>query len=142
MQWCEIDLESQHVETISPGITTDCLEAVQKLTVVDNTQLLPTWVKTLEQTFEVEGLQAVTADWQAGKRHTAMSMHWCNLTIPMNISDKIRTSNPKKAGQIDALIQGSILESEKGAMWAHNRVIVTGSKPDAKCQRRRLCLIS
>jgi len=61
-------------------------------------------VKTLDSTFEAESLQAVTADWQAGKRHTAMSMHWCNLTIPLNISDKIRISNLEKAEQIDAII--------------------------------------
>ncbi|OTA58982.1 hypothetical protein K449DRAFT_467163 [Hypoxylon sp. EC38] len=131
LQWCEIDLESQHIETIAPGIPTDCLEAVQKLTVVDNTRLLPLWVKTLDRTMRAEGVENVHADWQAGKRHTAMSMHWCNLTIPMNISDKIRTSNPEKAERIDAFIQGAIVESSKGAMWAHNRVIVTGRKPSA-----------
>ncbi|OTA92249.1 hypothetical protein M434DRAFT_396604 [Hypoxylon sp. CO27-5] len=131
LQWCEIDLESQHIETIAPGIPTDCLEAVQKLTVVDNTRLLPLWVKALDRTMRVEGVENVHADWQAGRRHTAMSMHWCNLTIPMNISDKIRTSNPEKAERIDAFIQGAIVESSKGAMWAHNRVIVTGRKPSA-----------
>jgi len=129
LQWCEIDLESQHVETISPDVPTDCLQAVQNLTVLKNTRLLPTWVKTLNQTFEVEGLQAVEADWQTGKRHTALAMHWCNLHIPMMISDKIRTTNPQKAGKIDALIQGSIIESQKGAMFAHTRVIVIGKKP-------------
>lgn len=76
-----------------------------------------------------EGVESVHADWQAGRRHTAMSMHLCNLTIPMNISDKIRASNPEKAARIDAFIQGAIVESNKGAMWAHNRVIVTGRKP-------------
>lgn len=116
LQWCEIDLESQHVETIAPGIPTDCLEAVQKLTVVDNTRLLPLWVKTLDQTMRAEGVESVHADWQAGRRHTAMSMHLCNLTIPMNISDKIRASNPEKAARIDAFIQGAIVESNKGAM--------------------------
>lgn len=129
MQWCEIDLESQHVETITPGLPTDCLEAVQSLTVVKDTRLMPLWVRQLKQTFEKEGLQAVTDDWQKGQRHTAMAMHWCNLHIPMMISDKIRTTNPDKAAQIDALIQGSISESYKGAMWAHTRVIVTGQKP-------------
>ncbi|KAK3311847.1 hypothetical protein B0H66DRAFT_575676 [Apodospora peruviana] len=130
LQWCEIDLESQHVETISPDVPKDCLEAVQKLTVVGDTRLLPLWVKTLDETFKAEGLLGVNADWQAGRRHTAYSMHWCNLTIPMNISDKIRKSNPEKAAQIDRLIEGAIDESAKGAMWAHNRVIVTGQKPE------------
>ncbi|KAK3319751.1 hypothetical protein B0T19DRAFT_488015 [Cercophora scortea] len=129
LQWCEIDLESQHVETIAPGVKKDCLEAVQQLTVVGDTRLKPLWVKTLDQTFQAEGLEGVHADWQAGRRHTAMSMHWCNLTIPMNISDKIKKANPEKAAQIDALIQGAIEETAGGAMWAHNRVIVTGRKP-------------
>ncbi|KAK8101519.1 S-adenosyl-L-methionine-dependent methyltransferase [Apiospora kogelbergensis] len=129
LQWCEIDLESQHVETIAPGIATDCLEAVQKMTVVENTPLLPTWVRRLAQTLRDEGLEAVTADWQSGRRHTMLSMHWCNLTIPINISDKIRQTNPEKAAHIDAMIEGAIAESQKGAMWAHNRLIVTARKP-------------
>lgn len=117
------------METIAPGIATDCLEAVQKMTVVENTPLLPTWVRRLAQTLRDEGLEAVTADWQSGRRHTMLSMHWCNLTIPINISDKIRQTNPEKAAHIDAMIEGAIAESQKGAMWAHNRLIVTARKP-------------
>ncbi|RYP61548.1 hypothetical protein DL769_007648 [Monosporascus sp. CRB-8-3] len=131
LQWCEIDLESQHVETISPDVPTDCLQAVQELTVLENTRLFPKWVRRLKETFEVEGLQDVAADWQTGKRHTALAMHWCNLHIPMMISEKIRTTNPEKAAHIDALIQGSIIETHKGAIFAHTRVIVTGQKPEA-----------
>ncbi|KAH8589795.1 hypothetical protein B0O99DRAFT_636249 [Bisporella sp. PMI_857] len=131
LQWCEIDLESQHVETISPDVPTDCLQAVQNLTVLKNTRLLPTWVRTLKQTFEAEGLEAVEADWQTGKPHTRLAMHWCNLHIPMMISDKIRTTNPEKAKHIDTLIEGSITETHKGAMFAHTRVIVIGTKPHA-----------
>ncbi|KAI1736261.1 hypothetical protein F4680DRAFT_432335 [Xylaria scruposa] len=129
LQWCEIDLESQHVETISPDVSTECLQAVQELTVLKDTRLMPTWVRRLQHTFESEGLQAVEADWQTGRRHTALAMHWCNLHIPMMISDKIRTSNPEKAAKIDSAIQGSIIETQNGAMFVHTRVIVIGRKP-------------
>ncbi|KAH6696446.1 hypothetical protein BKA61DRAFT_563504 [Leptodontidium sp. MPI-SDFR-AT-0119] len=129
LQWCEIDLESQHIETISPDLPTDCLEAVQNMTLLKDTRLLPLWVRNLERTFNEEGLLNVHADWQTGSRHAAMSMHWCNIPIPMMISDKIRTINPQKAKEIDALIEGCVIESGRGAMWAHNRVIVTGRKP-------------
>ncbi|RYP68212.1 hypothetical protein DL771_006812 [Monosporascus sp. 5C6A] len=85
----------------------------------------------LKETFEVEGLQDVAADWQTGKRHTALAMHWYKPHIHMVVSEKIRTTNAEKAAHIDALIQGSIIETHKGAMFAHTRVIVTGKKPEA-----------
>lgn len=99
------------------------------MTLLKDTRLLPLWVRNLERTFNEEGLLNVHADWQTGSRHAAMSMHWCNIPIPMMISDKIRTINPQKAKEIDALIEGCVIESGRGAMWAHNRVIVTGRKP-------------
>jgi hypothetical protein len=129
LQWCEIDLESQHIETVKPGLKTDCLEAVQELTVANDTWLKPKWSRTLQQTFVTEGMEAVEADWQAGRPHTRLAMHWCNLHIPMMISDQFRLTNPEKAAQIDAAIEGSIGETQKGAMYAHTRVIVIGRKP-------------
>lgn len=129
MQWCEIDLESQHIETVTPDVSTECLEAVQELTVLKDTNLKPKWVRRLRQTFKTEGLEEVADDWQTGKRHTRLAMHWCNMHIPMMISDKIRETNPEKATLIDAAVQGAIVETRKGAMYAHTRTIVIGRKP-------------
>lgn len=121
-------MESWHVKTVSPDVPTDNLTALWRQSVPEGSRLLPTWVKGLPQTFEEEGLLDVEADWQAGKPHTTLAMHWCNLHLYQMIAIKVRPTNPEKASQIEGLLERALLESRKGAMFAFNRVNVIGRK--------------
>ncbi|KAI1639011.1 hypothetical protein F4809DRAFT_202656 [Biscogniauxia mediterranea] len=130
LQWCEADVESMHIKTSSPDVPADCLKLLWQEAVPKGSRLLPSWVKGLPKAFEDEGLVAVEADWQAGKPHTTLAMHWCNLHLYEMIADRLRPKYPQKALEMDDIFRGALMQSRKGAMFAFNRVIVMGQKPD------------
>ncbi|KAI1879089.1 hypothetical protein JX265_003266 [Neoarthrinium moseri] len=130
LQWCELDMESMRIETISPDVPTNSLETLWAQAIPNDSLMVPTWVKELPRMFEDEGLVGVTADWQIGKRHTCLSIHWCNLPTLKMVADKLRPVNPEKASEIDELVDMAFLQSRKGAMFQYKRVVVIGQKPE------------
>lgn len=86
------------------------------------------WVKSLESSFEAEGLQDVVADWRTGDNHTLMAMHWCNMPLYDMIVQKLRPSDTKRADSFANLIRESLQESKMGAMYVFDRVVVVGRK--------------
>ncbi|KAI1486253.1 hypothetical protein F5X96DRAFT_256518 [Biscogniauxia mediterranea] len=130
LQWCEADVESMHIKTSSPDVSADCLKLLWQEAVPKSSRLLPSWVKGLPKAFEDEGLVAVEADWQEGKPHTTLAMHWCNLHLYEMIADRLRPTYPQKALEMENIFRGALMQSRKGAMFAFNRVIVMGQKPD------------
>lgn len=90
--------------------------------------MLPSWIKSLSRTFEIEGLIDVEADWQEGKPHTTLAMHWCNLNLYQMIAHKLRRSNPEKANEIEGLLGRGLAQSRQGATYVFKRVNVIGRK--------------
>ncbi|KAI0446175.1 hypothetical protein F4803DRAFT_559569 [Xylaria telfairii] len=129
LQWGEVDVSSMHIDTVSPDLPTHCLSALWQETIPKDTRLQPSWAKILPMTFEKEGLLHVEADWQRGKNHTAMAMHWCNLPIHEMVADRVRVVNAEKAAEIDELVLGAAAESRAGAIFGFEKVTVIGQKP-------------
>jgi hypothetical protein len=78
---------------------------------------------------EQAGLLEVEADWQEGLPHTTLAMHWCNLHLYQMIASKLRRNgNLEKAREIEGLLEGALVESREGAMFAFRRVNVVGRK--------------
>lgn len=116
------------INASTPDVSTDSLAALWEATIPKGARAFPNWVKVLSRIFEQEGLIDVEEDWQGAKRHTVMAMHWCNLPIHEMISARLRPTNPKKAAEIDALIQGVSVQSRKGAVYSFDYVTVVGRK--------------
>ncbi|KAI1409705.1 S-adenosyl-L-methionine-dependent methyltransferase [Hypoxylon sp. FL1857] len=131
LQWGDIDIQSMRIETASPDVPTDKLVSLWNETVPKDTKLFPSWPKDLARLFENYGLQGVEADWQVGKRHTRLAIHWCSLLVHAMVGAKLRSVNPQKASEIDTLVQAASDQSRKGAMFSYSRVTVIGQKPRA-----------
>ncbi|KAI1421944.1 hypothetical protein F5Y12DRAFT_659209 [Xylaria sp. FL1777] len=140
LQWGEVDVSSMHIDTISPDLPTHCLRALWQETIPKGTRLQPSWAKILPIAFEREGLLHVEADWQRGKNHTTMAMHWCNLHIHEMVADRVRVVNAKKAAEINELVLGAAAESRRGAIFRFEKVTVIGQKP-ANCHVRRQFIV-
>lgn len=122
-------MPSMRIETAAPGLDTTCLKSLWEETIPPATRLMPEWAKALPETFAREGLLDVEADWQRGKHHTALAIHWCNLHIHQMVADRVRLTNAEKATQLDRLLLGAAAESRRGAMYAFVKVTVIGQKP-------------
>ncbi|KAI1179000.1 hypothetical protein F4777DRAFT_535249 [Nemania sp. FL0916] len=129
LQWGEVDIKSMQIETVSPGLPTGSLTALWEEVAASGTRFLPTWVKTLSQLFEREGLHSVEADWQKGKPHTAMAMQWCNLVVHQMVADRVREANTERAAKIDRLVLEAAAETRAGAIFGVRKVTVIGQKP-------------
>ncbi|KAI0173628.1 hypothetical protein GGR52DRAFT_543820 [Hypoxylon sp. FL1284] len=128
VQWSEADIDSWHIRTTSPDVPTDHMAALWQKSVPKGSRLTPTWVSSLPQAFEKEGLLDVEADWQSGDPLTTLAIHWCNLPVYEMVSNQMRPTHPELAAEIDELIPKAIIQSRKGAMFAFNRVNVVGRK--------------
>ena len=117
------------IETSSPDVPTDNLRALWNTSIPKYTGSRPDWVTTLPRTFQDEGLEGVEADWRVEKMHTGIAIHWCNLIIHEMIANRLKTTSPGKATEIEFLVRKAEVESRKGAMYRHDRVSVIGQKP-------------
>ncbi|PHH64521.1 hypothetical protein CDD81_4300 [Ophiocordyceps australis] len=129
LQWCECDVLSFRINTVSPDTCTHHLMQLWEQTMPNEARLFPTWVRSLPESFANEGFLDITTDWQAQKGHSGVALHWCNLPIHEMLADRLRVSNPEKAFQIRALMDAASAETRKGAMYAFDRVVVVGQKP-------------
>ncbi|KAI0142140.1 S-adenosyl-L-methionine-dependent methyltransferase [Pestalotiopsis sp. NC0098] len=128
LQWCDVDVSSMHINTSRPDVSTESLQRMWDETIPKGSLLRPSWPRDLPQCFEKEGLLDVEADWQQGKRHTGIAMHWCNLPVHEMMVDKLRAANPEKASELHDLIQDVFTVSRKGAVYSFDRVVVIGRK--------------
>ncbi|OTB07050.1 hypothetical protein M426DRAFT_9126 [Hypoxylon sp. CI-4A] len=131
VQWSDTDIDSWHIRTTSADVPTDHMDELWRLSVPKGTSLTPTWVSSLPQIFETEGLLDVEADWQAGDPLTTLAIHWCNLPVYEMVVNILRPTDPEKAAKIAELIPKAIEQTKKGAMFAFKRVNVVGRKPVA-----------
>ncbi|KAK6858404.1 hypothetical protein PG995_006103 [Apiospora arundinis] len=128
IQWGEVNVPSMRIETATSGLETTCLQSLWDETIPPGSRMRPEWAKALPETFAREGLLNVEADWQRGKDHTALAIHWCNLHIHQMMADRLRPANAEKAAQLDRLVLGAAAESRRGAMYAFDKVTVIGQK--------------
>lgn len=114
---------------MDPSVATPNLAELWRQTEIVGSGVMAHWVKTLPQVFEAEGLLDVVVDRQTGDPHTLMAMHWCNMNVYEMFERKLRPTDPEKADDFVRLIQGSLKESEMGAMFVFDRMNVVGRKP-------------
>lgn len=129
IQWCETDQQSWRIQTVDPSVPTPDLAELWRQTGIVGSGVMAHWVRTLPQVFEAEGLLDVVVDRQTGDAHTLMAMHWCNMSVYEMFERKLRPADPEKADEFVRLIQGGLKESEGGAMFVFDRMIVVGRKP-------------
>lgn len=114
---------------MDPSVPTPDLAELWRQTGIVGSGVMAHWVRTLPQVFEAEGLLDVVVDRQTGDAHTLMAMHWCNMSVYEMFERKLRPADPEKADEFVRLIQGGLKESEGGAMFVFDRIIVVGRKP-------------
>jgi hypothetical protein len=114
---------------VDPSVPTPSLAELWRQTEIVGSGVMAHWVRTLPQVFEAEGLLDVVVDRQTGDAHTLMAMHWCNMNVYEMFERKLRPADPEKADEFVRLIQGGLKESEVGAMFVFDRMIVVGRKP-------------
>ncbi|KAK2599127.1 hypothetical protein QQS21_005388 [Conoideocrella luteorostrata] len=130
LQWSETDVRSCRIDTSSPDVPTDALTELWEQTVQNDPRLYHSWARDLPQVLKTEGLINVLADWRRQEGHAGMMLHWCTFAMFEMFAAKMQSTNPKKAADIMSLVQASAVETRRGAMYAFDRVLVVGQKPE------------